>query len=214
MAVTRAEAAWLHDDKRKMREELEPAYDLALKHPEPWRLGELSLWMWRADALDGPPDGIAEPYRLEISGEWRSAADAWRRIGCPYEQALALARGDWEAKLQALQMLDGLGAVPAAALVRRSLRAEGGRGIPRGPRAQTKKNPLGLTTREVEVLLFVAEDLSNKQIAAKLGISPKTVDHHIVAVLAKLGVSTRKEAARHTVTRALLAKNRESTASK
>jgi DNA-binding NarL/FixJ family response regulator len=82
-------------------------------------------------------------------------------------------------------------------VVRRKLRAESTQGIPRGPRAVTKNNPLGLTSRQIEILRLLAEDLSNKVIAQRLKISPKTVDHHVMAVLTKLGVATRKEAARH-----------------
>ena len=99
-------------------------------------------------------------------------------------------------------------------MVRRNLRAEGTRGIPRGPRAATRHNPLGLTTRQAEILGLLAEDLSNKEIAARLRIAPKTVDHHVCAVLAKLDVSTRRQAARHPITRALLAKSRESRTTK
>jgi DNA-binding NarL/FixJ family response regulator len=76
--------------------------------------------------------------------------------------------------------------------------------------ATTKGNPLRLTAREVEILRFLACNLTNKEIAASLRISPKTVDHHVVAVLGNLGVSTRKHAGRHSVTRAQLAQSRES----
>ena len=106
-------------------------------------------------------------------------------------------------KWQALEILTGLRAAPAAAMIRRNLRAEGARGIPRGPRAATRHNPVGLTSRQVAILALLAEDLSNKEIATQLRIAPKTVDHHVCAVLAKLEVSSRKQAARHPVTRAL-----------
>jgi DNA-binding CsgD family transcriptional regulator len=203
MAAARAEAAWLKDDKEGVRTEIEPIYQLARQRPEPWRLGELSLWLWRAGALDQPPEGVAPPYGMEMSGDWRGAAAAWERLGCPYEQALALASGDRPAQLKALDLLTRLGAGPAAALVRRKLRAESAQGIPRGPSAVTKGNPLGLTGRQIDILKLLAEDLSNKAIAQRLKISPKTVDHHVVAVLTKLGVSTRKEAAKHPAALAL-----------
>jgi DNA-binding CsgD family transcriptional regulator len=203
MAAARAEAAWLRGDTEQMHEELRAACELAEWHRDPWRLGELSLWLWRAGAFEQPTDAMASPFRLEISGDWKAAAEAWERIGCPYERALALAGGDRPAQLQALDILTGLGAAPAATLVRRRLRAAGERGIPLGPRAATKENPLGLTTRQVEILSLVAANLSNKAIAARLGISPKTVDHHLVALFAKLGVSTRKQAAAHPIVGAL-----------
>ena len=71
----------------------------------------------------------------------------------------------------------------------------------RGPRTATRHNPLGLTERQLAILRLLAEGLSNKEIAARLRIAPKTVDHHVCAVLAKLEVSTRKQAARHAVAR-------------
>lgn len=203
MAAARAELAWLKGNKEQMRKELKPAYEFALRHRDPWRLGELSLWLWRSGGLERPPDDAAAPFLLEMRGDWKAAADAWERTGCPYERALTLAGGDGPAQLQALDILTGLGANPAAALVRRRLRAAGVRGIPLGPRAATKDNPLGLTIRQLEILGFLAGNLSNKEIAARLRISPKTVDHHIVALFAKLGVSTRKQAASHPIIKRL-----------
>jgi DNA-binding CsgD family transcriptional regulator/tetratricopeptide (TPR) repeat protein len=201
MAVARAEAAWLQDDRRRVREEIEAAFELAVKHPEPWRLGELSLWLWRARALERVPDEIAEPYRLEISGDWHAAAAAWKRIGCPYEQALSLANGDRTAQLRALDILTGLGAAPAVQMLRRELRSCGVRRVPRSPSSRTKSNPLGLTGRQLDTLHLISKHLSNKEIAKKLGISPRTVDHHVLAILGKLGVSSRKEAASHAAIR-------------
>lgn len=67
--------------------------------------------------------------------------------------------------------------------------------IPAGPRATTREDPLGLTRREREVLDLIRAGHTNAEIAAKLFISAKTVDHHVSAVLAKLGVQTRGAAA-------------------
>ena len=71
----------------------------------------------------------------------------------------------------------------------------GARGVPRGPRQATRENPAGLTTRELDVLSLLAEGLRNADIAERLVVSTKTVDHHVSAILRKLDVATRGEAA-------------------
>ncbi len=101
-----------------------------------------------------------------------------------------------------------LGARPRANVVQR-LRELGVRAIPRGPRPQTLANPAQLTRRELEIVELVAEGLRNAEIAQRLHLSAKTVDHHVSAVLSKLGVRTRTEAA-HAATRlGLVLHNRE-----
>ena len=75
------------------------------------------------------------------------------------------------------------------------MRALGIRSIPAGPRTATRADPAGLTRREHEVLELICAGHTNAEIAAKLFISAKTVDHHVSAVLAKLGTPTREAAA-------------------
>jgi DNA-binding NarL/FixJ family response regulator len=132
-----------------------------------------------------------------MTGDWEAAAQRWRAVGCPYEAAIALADGDRETSLRAaLDELGRLGARPAAAVVGRRLRELGVRGVARGPRPATRANPANLTARELEVLALVAEGLRNADIAQRLFISAKTVEHHVSAILSKLGARTRSEAAR------------------
>ena len=139
----------------------------------------------------------AESYRLSIAGEWWPAAERWRELGCPYEAALALADADNDDALrQAFDEFSELSARPAAAIVARRLRDRGVRGMPRGTRARTRENPAGLTARELEVLALLVEGLRNAQIADRLVVSQKTVDHHVSAILRKLDVPTRAQAAR------------------
>jgi DNA-binding NarL/FixJ family response regulator len=66
----------------------------------------------------------------------------------------------------------------------------------RGPRQSTRANRGGLTAREVEIVGLLDEGLRNADIAERLHLSAKTVDHHVSSVLSKLGVKTRGEAAR------------------
>lgn len=80
------------------------------------------------------------------------------------------------------------------AIIARRLRELGERRVPRGPHASTNDNPAGLTNRELEVLPLPAEGLRNAEIAQRLVVSQKTVDHHVSAILRKLGVNTRGQA--------------------
>jgi DNA-binding NarL/FixJ family response regulator len=144
-----------------------------------------------AESFDGCPAGWA----AGLEGDWRAAAAAWQEAGDPYETALELAEsGDAEATAEALRLLEDLRAEPAAARVRERLRAMGAR-VPRGPRAVTRANPAGLTPRQLAVLGLLREGMTNAEIADRLVLSVRTVDHHVAAVLDKLGVRSRREAA-------------------
>src|SRR5690606_6353750 len=103
--------------------------------------------------------------------------------------------GSPPALLAALATLDELGARAVAARFRARLREAGVSGVPRGASPATRENPNGLTSRQLEVLALLAEGLSNADIAARLVISPKTADHHVSAILGKLDVRSRGEAA-------------------
>jgi DNA-binding CsgD family transcriptional regulator/tetratricopeptide (TPR) repeat protein len=195
VASARAEAAWLAGDIEGVKREAHLVTEMVKWRDDPWIHGEFSFWLWRAGGAPETAETIAVPYALHMRGDWRAAAAAWREIGCPYEEAVALSDGDEAARRAALEIFERLGAAPAAERLRHALRASGVRGIPRGPRASTKENAAGLTNRQVEVLALMADGLSNSEIADRLFISPKTVDHHVGAVLAKLDAGTRAEAA-------------------
>lgn len=195
LAAVSAEIAWLGGDRNGLIQVVQPAYDLAQQRRDPRMRGELAAWLWRMDALAQAPTDIAEPYASEISGDWRGAASKWQSLGCPYEHATVLALNGAEGEQrEALAIFEQLGASPAAALLRKRMREQGVRRVPRGSRTSTRNNPLGLTKREAEILELLAEGLRNAAIAKRLFVSPKTVDHHVSAVLAKLGVPSRAEA--------------------
>jgi DNA-binding CsgD family transcriptional regulator len=209
VATARAEAAWLAGDRTRLARDTEEAFGLALERGASWPLGELACWRWRAGLLDEAPPAAGEPYALLIRGDWERAAALWDDIGCPYEAALARAEADDPDSLRhALDELQGMGAVPAAAIVARRLRQRGGRGLPRGPRRATLQNPAQLTARELEVLALVAEGLGNREIAERLFLWERTVAHHVSAILRKLGVRTRAQAGVRAVRLGLAAEDR------
>jgi DNA-binding CsgD family transcriptional regulator len=200
VAAARAEARWLQGDSERVDEETERALEVAMLRRDAWSAGELAVWRRRAGAHGALDATLAEPYRLELAGEAEAAARRWRQLGCPYDAALALAAAPGEAALRrGHEELQRLGARPAAACVARSLRERGARDIARGPRATTRRNPAGLTPRELEVLELITDGLRNAHIAERLVLSAKTVDHHVSAILRKLRAQTRTEAAAQAV---------------
>jgi DNA-binding CsgD family transcriptional regulator/tetratricopeptide (TPR) repeat protein len=195
--LARAEAHWLHGEPRRAAQEAERADDVAAGS-DGWERGGIAVWLRRTGSPRPPRGDLAGPYRLQAAGEWAEAARAWASLGCPYEAALALHdAGDEAALRQALDLFAGLGAAAAAQLTRHKMRQLGLRSIPAGPRGATRGDPLGLTRREREVLELICAGHSNAEIAAKLVLSTRTVDHHVSAVLAKLGAPTRGAAAAH-----------------
>ncbi|MHC1558779.1 ATP-binding protein [Actinomycetospora sp. C-140] len=161
-----------------------------------WRdLAELARWLRRVGGPVVPVAGAPEELAAGLDGDTSTAAAAWERVGAPYERALELAEsGEAEPLLRALDVLHDLGATPAAALVRRRL-AERGVRPPRGPQEATRTNPAGLTNRQLDILRLLAGGRTNTEIAEELVLSVRTVDHHVSAVLAKLGVGSRRDAA-------------------
>ena len=193
--AARAEVAWLAGEPGRAIEEAAAVHDLAVARQHPWFAGELAYWLWRGGADVAAREWLAEPYLASLTGDWRAAAAAWERLRCPYEAARALAGGDEASQKEALRRFDALGARPAADQMRHRLQSSGATGIPRGPRPATRDNPYGLTNRQLEILGLLAEELTNNEIAARLHLSAKTVDHHVSAILGKLDVRSRAEAA-------------------
>jgi DNA-binding CsgD family transcriptional regulator len=200
VATARAEVAWLEGGARAAdmtRAATDPAVEVARRFGAIPALSELLAWRRRCGVDDSKPTHAVGPYALELSGDTAGAAAAWTELGCEYEAAVTLCSGgSGEHHRRALAIFQALDARPAAAIAARLLREGGARSVPRGPRPSTKHNPGGLTTREVEVLGLLSEEMSNREIAGRLHLSEKTVDHHVAAILAKLGVSNRRQAAR------------------
>jgi DNA-binding CsgD family transcriptional regulator len=150
--------------------------------------------------LDEPAFRELERYLALADVSWRGACMQDRDLepweDTPYERALVLAlSATREATLEGLQILLELGAAPAASLLRRRLKELGMQRIPRGAQARSRKNPRGLTDRQVDVLTLLMDGMTNAEIAEKLVVSVRTVDHHVSAILSRLNARTRRQAA-------------------
>jgi DNA-binding CsgD family transcriptional regulator/tetratricopeptide (TPR) repeat protein len=194
VAAAWGEHAWSNDEPHPALERLTQAQRVAEERASQRYVDQLGYWRWKL----GEPVHLASEsgWALQVRGEWDRAARWWARRGQPFERALALAEsGATGPTIEALRLLEDLGAGPAARKVRVRLRDLGARGVPRGPTSATRANPAGLTRRQTEVLELLATGLTNAQIAEHLVVSLRTVDHHVSAVLQKLGVRSRQEAA-------------------
>jgi DNA-binding CsgD family transcriptional regulator len=194
-AAATAEVAWLRGDTAAVAEATETALGLAVRRESAWFVGQLLQWRRRAGFCEETAVAPALPFATLAAGDWRSAAEYWRRLRRPYETALALGEADDEEALrESLDELNRLGARATAAIVAQRLRGLGAR-VPRGPRSTTRAHPAGLTQREVDVLALVTQGLRNAEIAERLFVSERTVHHHVSAILRKLGVQSRGQAA-------------------
>jgi DNA-binding CsgD family transcriptional regulator len=170
-------------------------FERATTKDMPWATGELGWHLVRHHVID-PGDArlaaSAAPYRELHESRWAEAARLWNELGCPYEASLALLETENPSALTtALHTFDALGARPHADRAAARLRGLGER-VPRRPRRSS--HPQGLTAREVEVLDLLRYGLTDREIAQRLSISVKTAGHHVSSILAKLGVTSRRQA--------------------
>ena len=209
MAAARAEAAWLKDDLEQTLIQATVGVEAVRLSQSSVGLGLMSYWMWRAGGLSEIPDGIELSFALQIQGDWRSAADAWARIGHPYEQGMALMDGDEAAQLAALEIFEGLGARPILEKLKQKMRAQGTR-IPRGPRPTTRENPFGLTTRELEVITLIAQGKSNREIAEAMVVGVRTVETYVTRILSRLDFESRVQIATWAIEKGLWPSTKDS----
>jgi DNA-binding CsgD family transcriptional regulator len=154
----------------------------------------------------------AEVERLEapIDSSWPAAIDGWSDVPDPYAEAIARwraaeslldARTDRAAASEHLRAAHAistrLGAIPLGREIAAvAMRARVDLEMHEPVRAVVSSGAsLGLSKREIEVLVLVAQGRTNRQIANELFITEKTAGHHVSNILSKLGVANRLEAA-------------------
>lgn len=205
VAVARAEALLLENRAPEVAAETDGVLRACLDVGDEWLTGELLVLRRRAGIVERTPaDAVAEPYRLELAEKFGEAAEVWDALGQPYERAWALVSSDPDSARDGVAALHALGVSRAADVAAAQLRERGIASVPRGPRASTATHPFGLTAREAEVLALLATGLTNVEIAERAALSRRTVDHHVSAVLRKLEVGNRRQAARLAVTHGLV----------
>ncbi len=197
IAIARGEAHLLEGDTEAIRVEVLPWYEESVRLWDEELFPDLTLLVWRAGLIDTPPDGMREPEML-VDDRPPSGGCA---VLVPCRRAL---QGRVGAARQRRRDRHPRGAGCCSTGSARpcsssacddKLRSIGAK-VPRGARASTRANVGGLTDREVDVLDLLDEGLRNAEIAGRLHLSEKTVGHHVSAILAKLGASSRTEAVR------------------
>ena len=164
--------------------------------PAGWGAIRVAAWAAVAGVDVDVEEPRAAPYAAMLRRDWAGAADAFGAVGWTYDRALMLSLADDEESLaEALEIARDLGGEPLTVRVAGRMRELELR-VPPGPREATRANPAGLTARQLEVLALVTEGLTNAEIAERLVVSPRTAEHHVAAVLTKLGATSRRDAAR------------------
>jgi DNA-binding CsgD family transcriptional regulator/tetratricopeptide (TPR) repeat protein len=193
--TARAEAHWIAGELDAARADLR-VVRVRITPVEYVEDAKLSVWEERLLGGARPASPAPGPWATWLTGDFAATAVHWDRLSCPYDAAMALADSEDETPLRdAISRFEALGAGAVARRIRQRMKDLGHRAAPIGARASTREHPMGLTRREDEVLALVCEGLTNDEIAARLVVSTRTVDHHVSAVLAKLGVGSRGAAA-------------------
>ncbi len=194
LSVAAAEAAWLLGRPELLLRWAQEGLPAAVTSGEPWRSGQLAVWLRRLGRLEQLPEiPLARPCEAELRGDLDAAAQGWGEVGNAYERGLSLLGGNVDQLKRALALFEQLGAAPAASLARRRLREAGVLTGLRGQNKATRADPMGLTPRQRRLLLELAQGLSYRDIAERWHRSPRTVEHHALHLLAKLGLGSRKE---------------------
>jgi len=202
--MTLLEYEWITGKTFIETEALDRTIDIVKRLDIFFDYNEFAFWLHKARKQHLPTREMYEGYQVHTKAAALKAATLWEQLGCPYEQALALFEGTEEDKRKAITRVHELGANAVYKKMKFEMRASGIKGVPRGIRKTTRCNPAFLTGRELDVLQLMKEGLQNKEVAAQLYISTKTVDHHISSILFKLDVNSRIKAVTEAQRKAII----------
>jgi len=193
------EYEWIQGERHAADEDIERTVDMIRLVGGVHLSSEFAFWLRLARGQTLALPEVYPGWNVSGPDAIRRAAGVWAASGCSYDQGLLLFSGGEAEQRKALGIMEELGAKAAALRMKMSMRAAGVRSLPRGARETTRSNAALLTQREIDVLRLLQEGMQNKEIAARLFISAKTVDHHISAVLFKLDVPSRVKAVNEAV---------------
>jgi DNA-binding CsgD family transcriptional regulator/predicted negative regulator of RcsB-dependent stress response len=193
------EYEWLTGKEAIDKVDLECTISMTVQMGNRYDTGELAFWLCKARQQKLPLGQLYAGYETGSTDQALNAAALWEQLGCPYEQALSLFEATDDDKIRAITIVQRLGADAVYEKMKGEMRGSGIKSIPRGIRKSTRSNAALLTERELDVLLLLKEGMQNKEIAARLYISAKTVDHHISAILFKLDVNSRIKAVQEAI---------------
>lgn len=195
------EAAWMHNNEDVAYEQLKFLTEIEDGETGQWRQGEIMLWIDRF-GFDLPFNTslpLPSPIKLELEGKYSKAADQWLALHIPYNAAISLMQSEdndaAEALIRAYQIFETIEATTCLSMIRSRAKSLGLLSklprLRRGPYKITRQHPARLTKKEQEILKYITEGDSNREISIKLSRSQRTIENHVSSILGKLNVENR-----------------------
>lgn len=198
------EYEWLTGERFVEKEMLESAVNLLTDTEAEHYKQEFDFWLSKIQHANYNAKVFYGAYSMHDAKAKAEGAAQTGQPGCRYAQAIKLFDGGMADKKMAINIIHSLGAKRVYEKMKAEMRTSGIKNIPRGMRRSTLENPANLTRRELDILFLLKEGLQNKEIAERLFIAAKTVDHHISSILFKLDAKSRAKAVTEAIRLAII----------